>query len=118
MDGVFEYGFQDGTGHRPGWLERPAMLWLAHHLGFPNWTAESIRTRPTTHILEWVEQNHLAADKTYMVELMEGGTRAVGDQVPGYRHEDLSVFSPIEWQQARDRLTFAAWTEAARAASQ
>ncbi len=116
-EGVFDYGFQDETGHRPGWLERPAMRWLAKHFGFPNWSAEAIRTMPTTHILAWVEQHHIAADKTYMVELMEGGTRALGVDVPGYHHEDLSVFTPAEWERRRTELTFAAWTTAARAAA-
>jgi dienelactone hydrolase len=116
-EGVFEYGFQDETGHRPGWLERPAMLWLAQHFGLPHWTADAIRAMPTTHILDWVGQNQIAADKTYMVELMEGGTRALGDKVPGYQHEDLSVFTPAEWEQHKGELTFAAWTAAANAAA-
>ncbi len=115
-EGVFEYGFQDDTGHRPGWLERPAMLWLARHFGFPNWSEDAIRAMPTTHILEWAEGNHVAADKTYMVELMEGGTRAVGNHVPGYAREDLSVFTPAQWERHKSQLTFTAWTAAANAA--
>ena len=117
MDGVFEYGFQDGTGHRPGFLERPAVAWLAKHFGFPNWPEATVRGLPTTHIGEWVEQNHIAADKQYIAELLEGGTRAVGDRVPGYAREDLSVFTPAEWEQRKGELTFAAWTAAARAAA-
>ncbi len=116
LSGVFDYGFQDDTGHRPGWLERPAMLWLAQHFGFPNWHEAEIRAMPTTHVLEWVEQNHIPADQTYMVELMEGGTRALSDHVPGYQREDLSVFTPAEWEEHKPGLTFAAWTAAAHAA--
>jgi hypothetical protein len=117
MEGVFDYGFQDGTGHRPGFLERPAVLWLAQHLGFPNWTAAAVRTMPTTHIGEWAVQNHIVADPSYIDELREGGTRAIGDHVPGYQREELSVFTPAEWEQHRRELTFAAWTAAAGAAA-
>ena len=117
MEGVFEYGFQDGTGHRPGFLERPAVLWLAQHLGFPNWTETAVRAMPTTHIGEWAVQNRIVADPTYIDELREGGTHAISDHVPGYQHEDLSVFTPAEWERHKPELTFAAWTAAASAAA-
>lgn len=116
-NGVFDYAFQDGTGHRPGFLERPAVLWLARNLGFPNWTEAAVRALPETHISEWVQQHRIAVDKSYADELQEGGTRALGAEVPGYQREDLSVFTPGEWQNHKSELTFEAWTIAARAAS-
>ena len=116
-DGVFEYGFQDGTGHRPGFLERPAVTWLARNLGFPNWTEAAISAMPVTHISEWLATQHGVADPTYTDELREGGTRAIGDHVPGYQREDLSVFTPAEWEQHKGELSFAAWTAAAEAAA-
>jgi dienelactone hydrolase len=115
--GIFEYGFQNGTGHRPGFLERPVVLWLQQHLGFPNWTEAAIRAMPTTLIGDWVRKNGIAADATYMDEIREGGTQAIGTDVPGFQHEDLSVFAPEEWTRRRDQFTFAAWTAAAQAAA-
>jgi len=57
------------------------------------------------------------ADPTYSDELREGGTRAIGDHVPGYQREDLSVFTPVEWEQHKHELSFEAWTAAANAAA-
>ena len=117
MDGVFEYGFRDGSGHRPGFLEKPSVVWLARQLQFPNWPEATIRTLPETHIGEWVKQNHIAVDQAYSDEVREGGTLAIGDHVPGYSREDLSVLTPAEWTQHQSELTFAAWTAAANAAA-
>ena len=114
MDGVFEYAFKDG-GHRPGFLEKPAVLWLERQLHFPNWSEAAIRALPVTHISEWAVANHIIADGTYMNEEREGGTLAIGADVPGYKREDLSVFTPAEWEQHKAELTFTAWTAAARA---
>jgi dienelactone hydrolase len=115
-ENVFDYGFQDGTGHRPGFLEKPAVLWLARQLKFPHWTEATIRALPTTHISEWVKQHGIAVDPTYIDELREGGTLAVGSDVPGFTREELSVFTPAEWEQHKHELSFEAWTAAARAA--
>jgi hypothetical protein len=115
MDGVFEYAFKDG-GHRPGFLEKPAALWLERQLHFPNWSEAAIRALPVTHISEWALAHHIIADGTYMNEEREGGTLAIGADVPGYKREDLSVFTPAEWELHKAELTFAAWTAAARAA--
>ena len=41
-DAVFEIGFTDGTGHRPYFLTRPVVSWLAAELGFPNWTPATV----------------------------------------------------------------------------
>ncbi len=115
MDGVFEYAFKEG-GHRPGFLEKPAVLWIDRQLHFPNWTEAAIRAMPTTHISEWIKHPGGVGDPAYMEEVREGGTLAIGDHVPGYQREDLSVFTPAEWEQHKSELTFAAWTAAARAA--
>lgn len=118
MHGVFEYGFQDGTGHRPGFLEKPAVRWLARQLQFPNWTEAAIRALPETHISTWVRQHDIAVDQSFMDEVREGGTRAIGADVPGFSRDELSVFSPAEWERHKGELTFAAWTAAANAAAQ
>lgn len=115
-DGVLEYGFTDGGGHRPYWLTRPAAAWLARQLAFPRWPEAVVRTLPETHISEWVKQTGYVADNLYATEEREGGTLALGTDVPGIAREQLSVFSVAEWPEAKKDTMFATWTERASAA--
>jgi hypothetical protein len=116
-DNVFEYGFKDGVGHRPSFLEKPAAAWLARQLRFPRLNEAAIRALPETHISEWLRQNHLVADAAYIDEVREGGTQAIGTNVPGYRREDLDVFTPAAWEARKAQFTFSAWAKAAKAAN-
>jgi hypothetical protein len=95
---VFEFGFTEGTGHRPYFVTRPVALWLEKHLDFPNWTAESIAGLPETHILEWAEKGGVSIDKSYATELREGGTRALGSDFPALKPDQLNA---IRWQRTR-----------------
>lgn len=114
--GALDYGFTDVGGHRPYWLTRPVVLWLERQLDFPQWTETAIRGLPETHISEWAKSRGVAMDKLYATEEREGGTRAIGEGVPGYERESLSVFTLAEWEKRKSVLTFEAWTAAARAA--
>ena len=49
---MFEIGFTDGTGHRPYFLTRPVVTWLAAELVFPNWTAATVRALPEVRIVQ------------------------------------------------------------------
>jgi dienelactone hydrolase len=115
-DDVFEFGFTEAGSHRPYFLTRPVALWLEKQLDFANWTEDSIRALPETHISEWVQRTGVRVDKLYASEEREGGTLAIGDSVPGYRWEDLCVFTPVEWEQVKRTLVFDTWIEAAGAA--
>lgn len=115
-DFVFEFGFTPGGGHRPYFLTRPVALWLECQLDLPNWTEASIRAMPETRIGAWAEQAGVALDKLYATEEREGGTLAVGDGVPGYRWEDLCVFSTDEWSRRKHELVLETWLAAASAA--
>jgi dienelactone hydrolase len=115
-DAVFEIGFTDGTGHRPYFLTRPVAAWLAAELGFPGWTAATVRALPEVRIGDWARTHGIAIDASLASEEREGGTLAVGDDVPGFQREDLSVFSPVEWTQRKAAFAFSAWTAAATAA--
>jgi len=116
-DGVLEFGFTDGGSHRPYWLTRPAALWLEQKLNFPNWTDASIRALPETHISEWSQRQGVFMDKMYATEEREGGTLALGADVPGYERESLSVFTPAEWEKQKSVLMFDTWAAAARVAA-
>ena len=115
-ENAFEFGFTDGGGHRPYWLTKPAALWLERQLDFPNWTEASLRAQPETHILEWAERMGYKMDNLYATEEREGGTLAVATDVPGIEREQLSVFTPAEWEKAKRELMFDTWVEAARRA--
>ena len=116
-DGVLEFGFTDGGSHRPYWLTKPAALWLARQLEFPQWNEAAMRKLPETHIGEWAQRTGVAMDKLYATEEREGGTRAIGTGVPGYERESLSVFTPAEWEKVKEQFTFDAWAAKARAAA-
>jgi hypothetical protein len=56
-------------------------------------------------------------DKLYATDEREGGTKAVGANVPGFAREQLDVFSEAEWTQRKDELLFDRWAAAARRAA-
>lgn len=117
-DGVFDTGFAAQASHRPYFITRPVALWLEEHLDMPNWTAESLAAMPTTHIAQWAQKYNVHMDKLYATEDREGGTPALGDDVPGFQREDLSVFTPEQWRSHKQELIFETWVDAARLADQ
>jgi hypothetical protein len=54
-------------------------------------------------------------DPLYAGEEREGGTRALGEDVPALSRTRLSVFRPDEWEREKGRLVYESWVEAARA---
>ncbi len=112
---VFDYGFHPDGSHRPYFVTKPVALWLNHHLHFPNWTAAEIERMPETHISEWGKTNGVFVDKSYSSEQREGGTMALGKDVPGIAREKLNVFGDADWQANKDRLVMETWVEKAKA---
>lgn len=115
-DGVFDYRLVPEISHRPFFVTRDVALWLEQKLDFPNWTAATIEKIPTTHISAWAAANNVAMDRGYIAEDREGGTLALGEDVPGLSRDDLSVFAPDEWQQRKSELIYETWVAKARAA--
>ncbi len=113
--GLFEYQFTAGA-HRPYFVTRPVAQWLERTLDFPNWTEADIAAMPVTHIGKWAGGNGVALDRLYATEEREGGTLAIGPPLPAPAREELSVFTPSEWEREKDRLIYEAWLKAARAA--
>jgi hypothetical protein len=111
--GLFEYDFTTGA-HRPYFVTKPVVRWLNRRLAFPNWTDADIAAMPTTHISEWALANGVELDQLYASEDREGGTQAVGTGVPALSRDDLSVFTPKQWEGQKDRLIYEAWLKAAR----
>jgi dienelactone hydrolase len=114
-DGIFDVGFVPGVGHRPHFVTQPVAAWLERQLDFPNWTDGAIKTMPTTHISEWAKTGNVEMDPLYATEHREGGTRALGTNVPGLTRMDLSVFSEEEWHRNKPLLVHERWRELAKA---
>jgi dipeptidyl aminopeptidase/acylaminoacyl peptidase len=114
-EGVFDYHLIPDVSHRPFFVTRPVALWLERHLDFPNWTDASLRSLPETHITRWATAYDVPLDPSYASEDREGGTRALGENVPALSRATLSVFSRDEWEREKSRLLYESWVEAARA---
>ena len=106
---VFEFGFEPGASHRPFFVTRPVAAWLHKQLRFPKWN--EIESAPETHIGEWAQAKHVEMDPGYSSEDREGGTRAMGADVPGLSRDELSVFSTKEWETQKHGLTYESWLE-------
>ena len=113
---VFEYGFEEGTGHRPYFVTRRAASWLAARLRFPNWSAAQIEKMPETHIAAWAEKQGVFIEKQYATEVREGGTPALGVGIPGIAREALNALPAGEWAQEKDKYVYESWVRAAQAA--
>ncbi len=79
-----------------------------------NWSEAGIRRLPKTHVSEWARSRGVEMDPGYSSEQREGGTPALGEGVPGLSHEDLSLFSPEEWERQMDRMIQESWVAAAK----
>jgi dienelactone hydrolase len=112
-DGLFEYEFTPGA-HRPYFVTKPVARWLERHLDFPNWTEADIAALPVTQTGEWARAGGVELDPLYASQEREGGTLAIGENVPAPRRSDLHVFRAGQWERMRGRLTYEAWLTAAR----
>jgi hypothetical protein len=55
-------------------------------------------------------------DPAAAAESRPDGTVALADGIPGYAREDLSVFTPAQWDAVKAPYVMEAWVDAARAA--
>src|SRR6266700_1113006 len=115
---VFDVVFIPHGGHRPYFLTRPAALWLEKRLRFPYWTSDSIARMPETHIMEWAERNGVQIDKSYLTELREGGTQALGAAIPSVPHDRMDALPREKWEQEKDRYIYETWLKNASVVSQ
>ena len=112
-ENVFDYAFVQGAGHRPYFVTRTAALWLNEQLHFPNWTRASIEAMSETHLNEWAARNGLSQEKQYASELSEGGTRALGNDVPAIPRDVLVSLPPERWEQEKARYVYETWVKEA-----
>ena len=61
---------------------------------------------PETHILEWAEKGGVFIDKPYATELREGGTRALGTDIPAVPHDEMNALplAPVAARKGQVRV--------------
>lgn len=107
---IFTCGFTPRpASHRPYFITKPPVLWLARQNAFASRTEAQIEAMPETHINEWAAQTGYPIDKMYATEEREGGAMAVGENVPAIARDQLDVFTSGEWQSVKSEYTFDAW---------
>jgi hypothetical protein len=114
-DRVFDYRLVPAVSHRPFFVTREVAIWLDEKLDLPAWSANQIEKIPTTHISEWAVKNGVAMDRLYATEEREGGTRAIGTDVPPLSRTQLSVLSDDEWPKRQAEFIYESWVTQARA---
>lgn len=114
---VFDYQFAPEGGHRPYFLTKSVALWLEDKLKFPDWTRKQIQAMPETHIRDWAAAHHLNPPGSSVTsEHGEGGTMALGIDMPAVPRAELHAIPESVWDFDRDRYVYETWVERAKAA--
>jgi len=107
---IFTYGFTPApASHRPYFLTKQPAIWLSKQLHFPNLTTDQVAALPEVHIIEWAKAVNYPMDPGYTSEAREGGAMAIGNNVPPITRDQLSVFTPAEWEKVKNDYTLDAW---------
>ncbi|MGA8029026.1 MAG: prolyl oligopeptidase family serine peptidase [Bryobacteraceae bacterium] len=113
---VFDFAFTPGGGHRPYFVCKPVALWLEDKLKFPNWTRKQIEDMPETHISDWARKHNLNTPASLENEHGEGGTMALGGDIPAVPRDDLHAIPEAVWDSQRNSYVYETWVDRAKAA--
>ena len=114
---VFDYQFAPEAGHRPYFLTKPVALWLEDKLKFPDWTRKQIQAMPETHIRDWAAAHNVnPPGSSVSSEHGEGGTFALGADMPAVSRADLHAIPEAVWDFDRDRYVYETWVDRAKTA--
>ncbi len=113
---VFEFGFTPDGGHRPYFVTKPVALWLEEQLHFPNWTKKDIEAMPETHVMDWAAKNGVTTPKSLTNENGEGGTMALGNDIPAVPRADLHALPEPVWDAERNNFVYETWVDRAKTA--
>jgi dienelactone hydrolase len=109
---VFTYSFTSDGGHRPYFITRPVAVWLNEQLHFPSWKAIS---DSESHISEWAARRKAPMDPQYATEHREGGTIALGQDIPWIEHDKLNVMPEADWNAVKRDFVMEAWFDHVKA---
>ena len=112
---VFDFAFAPDGGHRPYFVTKPVALWLEEKLKFPNWTKKQIEAMPETLMMDWAAKNNI---KTHSLtnKHSEGGTLALGNDIPAVPRDELHAIPEAVWDAQRDSYIYETWLDHAQAA--
>lgn len=113
---IFDFGFTADGGHRPYFVTRPVALWLEDKLKFPNWTKKDIETMPETHERDWAIANGITGPGSVRKEHDEGGTMALGNDIPAVERDTLHAIPDSVWDSERENFIYETWVDRAQAA--
>lgn len=83
-------------GHRPYFIGREALLFLARQFDLPETTSARIRSLPMLNLGDWCDANHIALEKLYGTRLHWRGATAPDMGITPLSSSQLSVLKPEE----------------------
>lgn len=113
---IFDFQFVPDSGHRPYFVTKAVALWLEDKLKFPNWTKKQIERMPETHISEWATRNNMKTPASLSNEHNEGGTIALGADIPAVPRDELYAVPQVVWNAERENYVYESWVVRAKAA--
>ena len=113
---IFDVKFDPTGGHRPYFVTKPDALWLEEKLKFPNWTKKQIAALPETRVSDWALKHGLVTGVSHGYALNEGGTVALGDDMPAVPRDELHAVPDAVWQSDLESYIYETWVERAKAA--
>jgi dienelactone hydrolase len=114
---VFDFELSPGGGHRPYFVTKPVALWLEDKLKFPDWTRKQIQAMPETNIRNWASAHNLNPPGSSVASAHgEGGTLALGSDIPAVSRADLHAIPEAVWDSQRDRYVYETWVDRAKTA--
>jgi dienelactone hydrolase len=114
---VFDFELVPDGGHRPYFLTKSVALWLEDKLKFPDWTRKQIQAMPETKIRDWAASHNLnPPGSSVSSEHGEGGTLALGADIPTVPRSDLHALPEAVWDSQRESYVYETWLDRAKSA--
>ena len=114
---VFEFGFSNGTGHAPYFLNKPVALWLEDKLKFPDWTKKQIEAMPEERLGEWASANHLPMAESASFQKSQAGVMVLGNGIPVVPRDSLHAIPEAVWDSERENYIYETWASRAQEAA-
>lgn len=94
--GMLESHLVAGGGHRPYFIGREALFFLARQLDLPEATRDRIDALPMLNLGDWCDTHHIALEKLYGTRLHWRGATAPDLGIMPLSPEQLAVLHPEE----------------------
>lgn len=95
-EGMIESYLESGGGHRPYFVGREALLFLARQFEFPQAVSDRIRSLPMLNLGDWCDRHDIALEKLYGTRLHWRGATAPDLGITPLTPEQLAVLRADE----------------------